>query len=65
MDIQGEICELEETREAMAQELVSLSNRNDLLEEKIEELSELQANHNVSSQSFFSSVRLKILLIST
>ena len=41
--LQGEIRGLERTRESMARELVSLSNQNTELEERLEEFPTLQA----------------------
>ena len=44
---QSEIHQLERTRESMAKELVNLSNKNDELEEQVQELPVLQERFKV------------------
>ncbi|XP_077979668.1 TATA element modulatory factor-like [Glandiceps talaboti] len=42
VQLQVEITQLERTRTAMAEELVNLSNRNEILEDKVEQIPEMQ-----------------------
>lgn len=45
--LQSDIQQLERTRESMARELVNLTNQNEALEEKVEELPQLQNQFKV------------------
>lgn len=44
---QSDIQQLERTRESMARELVNLTNQNESLEEKVQELPELKEQYQV------------------
>jgi hypothetical protein len=52
--LQSEIVELEKTREAMAQELVSLSNKNDNLQEQLRDYPAFKQKYKVSTNIILS-----------